>query len=359
MADIDLNELAKTLDTEDMIGFTRAFVDDITNGLNAVNSERYPWIDELAKTQWQGVIALGMGGSAAGGDFLSVLCNLAGSIPVIVQRDYVLPAWWHDQWLVLSTSHSGNTEEAIEATEIALKAGATVIVISTGGILSGLAELHYNCYFIPSIGGQPPRSAFGHIFARQLALFRGLGILPHSNQDKEMLNRLQLVVNDYDFINNDDNELIELISFMATQPISLLGPTELTPALNRFKNQLNENSARFARVGIFPEMNHNESVAWGGVGDDADFSVGENVILFLTWNGMHSRVANRLEWMIAHTPSDLAWRIHGEGETLLEALLHLCIIMDWLSIALGLIHGKDPSAIGPINSLKKFLADKN
>ena len=174
-----------------------------------------------------------------------------------------------------------------------------------------------------------------------------------------MLNRLQLVVNDYDFINNDDSELIELISFMATQPISLLGPTELTPALNRFKNQLNENSARFARVGIFPEMNHNESVAWGGVGDDADFSVGENVILFLTWNGMHSRVANRLEWMIAHTPSDLAWRIHGEGETLLEALLHLCIIMDWLSITLGLIHGKDPSAIGPINSLKKFLADKN
>ena len=72
MADIDLNELAKTLDTEDMIGFTRAFVDDITNGLHAVNSERYPWIDELAKTQWQGVIALGMGGSAAGGDFLSL-----------------------------------------------------------------------------------------------------------------------------------------------------------------------------------------------------------------------------------------------------------------------------------------------
>ena len=37
-------------------------------------------------------------------------------------------------------------------------------------------------------------------------------------------------------------------------------------------------------------MNHNESVAWGGVGEDADFSVGEQVVLFLTWNGMHSRV---------------------------------------------------------------------
>ncbi|MBK70938.1 MAG: hypothetical protein CMB43_00685 [Euryarchaeota archaeon] len=359
MADVNLNELATALDTEDMIGFTRAFVDNFTTGLRAVNPERYPWIEDLAKTQWHGVIALGMGGSAAGGDFLSVLCNQAGSIPVIVQRDYVLPAWWNERWLILSTSHSGNTEEAIAATEIALKSGATVVVISTGGILSGLAELHYNCHFIPSIGGQPPRSAFGHIFSRQLALFRSIGILPNSDKDKEMLTRLQLVVKDYDFINSDDPELIELITYMATQPISLLGPTELTPALNRFKNQLNENAARFARIGIFPEMNHNESVAWGGVGDDADFSVGETVILFLTWNGMHSRVANRLEWMIAHTPSDMAWRIHGEGETLLEALLHLCIIMDWLSIAMGLIHGKDPSAIDSINSLKKFLDNKN
>ena len=261
--------------------------------------------------------------------------------------------------MVISTSHSGNTEEAIEATEIVLKAGATVIVISTGGILSGLAELHYNCYFIPSIGGQPPRSAFGHIFSRQLALFRGIGILPDDEDNEAMLERLQSVVDDYDFFSKQDSEFIELIAFLATQPIALLGPTELMPALNRFKNQLNENSARFARIGIYPEMNHNESVAWGGVGDDADFSVEEQVVLFLTWNGMHSRVVKRLEWMIAHTPSELAWRIHGEGESLLEALLHLCIIMDWTSIALALVHGKDPSAIGPINSLKKFLADQN
>ena len=58
MADIDLNELAKTLDTEDMIGFTRAFVDDINNGLHAVNSERYPWIDELAKPSGKGLSPL-------------------------------------------------------------------------------------------------------------------------------------------------------------------------------------------------------------------------------------------------------------------------------------------------------------
>lgn len=70
MADIDLHELATTLDTEDMIGFTRLFVEDIRGGFRSVNLERYPWMEEIGNTEWKGVLALGMGGSAAGGDFL-------------------------------------------------------------------------------------------------------------------------------------------------------------------------------------------------------------------------------------------------------------------------------------------------
>ena len=45
MADIDLNELATTLDSEDMIGFTRVFVEDIRKGFRNVNLERYPWME--------------------------------------------------------------------------------------------------------------------------------------------------------------------------------------------------------------------------------------------------------------------------------------------------------------------------
>ena len=55
------------------------------------------------------------------------------------------------------------------------------------------------------------------------------------------------------------------------------------PAINRFKNQLNENSARFARIGAIPEMNHNEAVAWGGVGDDQDPEATEQALIFLSW----------------------------------------------------------------------------
>ena len=37
-----------------------------------------PGWKEIGNTEWKGVLALGMGGSAAGGDFLSALCNLEG-----------------------------------------------------------------------------------------------------------------------------------------------------------------------------------------------------------------------------------------------------------------------------------------
>ena len=352
-----LVELADALDNGGMIGYTRAFVQDFRQGLNHVSLERFDWMNQLANKKWAGILCLGMGGSAAGGEFLSALASFQGTIPVQVQRDYTLPAWWNPTWLIVATSHSGNTEETLEATETGLKSGATVVVISTGGILAGLPELYTNCYLVPSIGGQPPRSAFGHIFSRQLGLLRHLEVLPmpHDGADEAMLQRLQKAMDGFDLLNDPEGDIAQLAMCMVERPIALLGPTELTPVLNRFKNQLNENAARFARVGIVPEMNHNESVAWGGVGDDRDASGIDHVLLLLTWKGMHNRVQRRMDWMIAHAATDYAWKIEGEGATLLESMLHLCILTDWISLALSFLHGKDPASIGPIFALKDHL----
>ena len=356
-SDVGLVDLAEALDSQGMIGFTRAFVQDLKKGLSHSTPEHLPWMEQLSRTQWDGILCLGMGGSAAGGDFLSALCSFHGKIPVILQRDYVLPSWWNARWLVLSTSHSGNTEETLEATEIALKAEGTVVVISAGGILSGLCEIYPNCFLLPSPGGQPPRTAFGHIFSRQLGLLRHIGVLPIpvEGSDEAMLERLQAASEGFDILNDPEGDVAQLALCMLERPIALLGPTELHPALNRFKNQLNENSARFARIGVIPEMNHNESVAWGGFGTEHDDSAIEHVLLLLTWQGMHRQVSKRMDWMIAHAATDYAWKIAGEGNTLLESLLHLCILMDWISIALALLKGKDPVTIGPILALKEHL----
>ena len=354
---VGMVELADALDKGGMVEFTRSFVKDLEKGLNHATPEHFPWMKDIASTQWNGILCLGMGGSAAGGDFVAALSSFHGNLPIIIQRDYVLPSWWNASWLVLSTSHSGNTEEALEATETALKSGATAVIISTGGILSGLPEVYPSCFLIPSVGGQPPRTAFGHIFSRQLGLLRSIGVLPQprEGEDAAMFTSLQTACDGFDILNDPEGDVAQLALCMLERPLALLGPTELQPALNRFKNQLNENAARFARIGVIPEMNHNESVAWGGVGSDQDESGIDHVILLLTWQGIHRQVSKRMDWMVAHAATDYAWKIAGEGNTLLESLLHLCILMDWISIALAFLHGKDPAAIGPISALKAHL----
>ncbi|MDA0649041.1 MAG: hypothetical protein O3B00_05470 [archaeon] len=355
-----ISELAESLDVHGMMGFTRSFVDDLRKGLSSVNTELMPWLKDIRSIKWQGVLFLGMGGSAAGGDFIATLSEKHGSLPIKTIRDYSLPAWWNKSWLIVATSHSGNTEETLSACETALKAGATAIVISTGGELSGLCELYSNCHLISSIGGQPPRTAFGHIFARQLALMRIIGGLPQpfEGEDEAMLNRLQQAIDGFDILKDPEGDLVQLAMAMVDRPISILGPNELSPALTRFKNQLNENSARFVRIGTVPEMNHNESVAWGGVGKTQDPAAEQHVILLLAWQGIHPRVSHRMDWMVSHFPTDFAWRIDGEGKSLLEALLYLCILMDWISISLAFLHGKDPAEIEPIIALKDFLSSK-
>ena len=92
-SNVGLVDLAEAIDSQGMIGFTRAFVQDLKKGLSHSTPEHLPWMEQLSKTQWDGILCVGMGGSAAGGDFLSALCNLQGQIPVIVERDYVLPSW--------------------------------------------------------------------------------------------------------------------------------------------------------------------------------------------------------------------------------------------------------------------------
>lgn len=352
-----LVDLALKFDNQGIIGHTQNFVNDLRNGFEFIRRLHAEWIDELKHRKWTSVLCLGMGGSASGGDFLSALADHQGSIPIKVHRDYTIPSWLNENTLVLSTSHSGTTEEIVAATEQILQRGGTVVVIATGGELAGFAEVYPNCHLIPTVGGQPPRTAFGHIFSRQYAFLQRVGVLVRESDEHldETFKRLQQVSQNFDFTLDPEGDVAQLAAAMTTRPISILGPTECEPSVLRFKNQLNENSARFARIGLVPEMNHNEIVAWGGVGEHGDPSSDSHVILILTWQNMHHRVQQRLDWFIAHSPTEFAWKIQGEGESLFEALLYHCIVMDWLSIALSLLHGKDPSVIVPIDSLKKFL----
>src|SRR5215831_9819212 len=83
------------------------------------------------------IVVAGMGGSAIGADLLAAYAAPVLKAPLIVWRNYDLPAYAAGpETLVIALSHSGNTEETISAFECGRQAGTQVLVLTTGGQLA-------------------------------------------------------------------------------------------------------------------------------------------------------------------------------------------------------------------------------
>ena len=345
---VSFSQLAEELDASGMLGHLRKFPQDLARAWKAAEE----WdLSAIENQQFSGVICLGMGGSASGGDFLASLSDADGCLPFVAHRGYDLPTWVSERWLVLSTSYSGNTEETIDATEAAIGLGCSVVGMSSGGALQTLLE-NSNQIWIELPGGQPPRSAFGHIFGAQVALSWKLGITSPPDDLDSMIERLVEAVEACDFTDSEGDDVIgEMAESILNRNVSVLASQSLAPTAYRAVCQLNENGGIFARGHVIPEMNHNEIVAWG------EEKAAENQsLLIFTWDGTHQRNEMRLDWYLDNITVEPTWGLMCEGESHLEALLYAVILMDWLSCAVALLRGKDPTAIGPIVGLKEFLS---
>ncbi len=344
MKDRDLQKIADELDSQDMIGFTRNFIDDFETSISRV-------IDIYSDQDWAGVLCLGMGGSGAGGMFLSTLADNSGGLPFVVWRDYGLPSWWGPEWLVIATSYSGNTEETISGVREVLDSGGTVIGISSGGEMKEILSNSDGSLFVPVPGGQMPRSAFGHLFGTQLSVCWSLGIMekPSGKEINDMIQRLRSSSIEFD-ISGGNGLVVTMAESMLDNQIGIIAPTMLISAARRFANQLNENSDVFARPSELPEMNHNEIVAWASTNDS------QHSIIYFSCEGIHPRVSSRMNWMLENIENHNSWIIDCEGESLLERLLYASHISDWISIALALLRGVDPSEMASIDELKSYIS---
>ena len=343
MTESDMPSLLSKLDIGDMAGFTRRFVDDFEAAM-AMD------VGIEVDSDWSGVICLGMGGSGAGGRFLKSLADAEGGLPFVVWSDYGLPSWWGPDWLVLATSYSGDTEETLDGVREALESGGTVIGVSSGGQMAEMLDDSAGCALLSVPNGQAPRSAFGHIFGTQLAACWTMGLLPSPSEVEisGMLKRLRTTSSGADLIGGDGMSETMARS-MQGREIGIVSPAELGPAGYRFSCQINENSDGFANPSLVPEMNHNEIVAGSSGG-------ASRALIVLTSEGMHPRTQARVGWMLDNIESEVVWRIECEGESLLERLLYAAHITDWVSIALALVNGVNPSEMAAIDSLKAHLA---
>ena len=301
------------------------------------------------------ILILGMGGSAIGGDLVRTLLAGKAAAPILVSREYDLPAFVGSDTLVIASSYSGNTEETLSATEQALAAGARVMVVSTGGALAALAQERGLPLVRYSYDAQP-RAALGYSLFLLLGVLSALGYVDGATlgvEDAIGAIRARAAACDPDrpISRNVAKELAVAIHGKAA---IVYGGGILSELARRWKGQFNENAKHWAFFEQFPELNHNAVIGY-----EYPESVGRQlVVLILSSELNHPRVLRReqVTASILERSGIRARRLQAEGNGPLAHVCSLGVLADFTTYYLALLNGADPTTIENIDFLKAELA---
>ncbi len=301
------------------------------------------------------VVILGMGGSAIGGDLVRSLAVSEAKLPVLVHRDYDLPAFVDTRTLIIASSYSGMTEETLSAFKRALETDAKKLVITTGGKIKSLAEAGNVPVFSFNYEAQP-RAALAFSLLPILAFLQKLGFLNEKSADvTETVRVLQAqsrrINEDMPSSRNRAKQLAERL--YGKLPV-IYGAGITAEVAHRWKTQINENGKAWAFYDVFPELNHNAVVGYQFPADLA----GETFIVLLGSSLLPERIQLRYRITCqlleqAHVSYQM---VNGEGNRPLSQVMSLVLFGDYLSYYLALLYKIDPTPVKAIDFLKERLA---
>ena len=300
------------------------------------------------------IVLAGMGGSAVGGDLLSLALRNHLSVPFFVSRNYTLPNWVDENSLVICSSYSGNTEETLSAFNEARSKNAAIIGITTGGILSSWLK-EYDCDEITITRGLQPRAAVGFSMIPMMFLIRKILKIDLDLESILDETRNELFEKRKTYSTMDlQNPVYSLAQKIYKKCVIIYGETGATDKLSiRLKGQLCENSKMLAFVNEIPEMNHNEIVGWE---NNPDLFTHLVVLWLVDFNG-HIRNLERVkitQSILDKLPVE-QYTVHLKGKSFIDRIFHSIHYGDWLSYWCAFLHQTDPTPVDKINFLKKAL----
>jgi glucose/mannose-6-phosphate isomerase len=292
------------------------------------------------------VLITGLGGSGIGGTIISELMTAECPVPIVVNKDYFIPAWVNNYTLVIACSYSGNTEETIQALEGAMKRNCRIVCITSGGRIAEMARSNgYDCIIIP--GGHPPRACLGY------SLIQLFAVLKHFNLAKSDF--LAQCIQSADLLVQDKAEMMNearRIAGVLFNRIPIIYAVDgFGGVATRFRQQINENSKMLCWHHVIPEMNHNELVGWTTKNDQL-------AVVLLRNETDYSRSQARLEIskeVFSKYTTHVA-ELWSKGNTALERSLYLIHVTDLVSVLLADMKQIDATEVNIINRLKGELA---
>jgi glucose/mannose-6-phosphate isomerase len=349
---MNLNDIQafQTLDTQNMLAHIDTLPDQLRRAWELGSESPLPDWHHV-----QQIVVAGLGGSAIGGDLLSAYILPFCRVPVVIHRDYGLPAWAHgSQTLVIASSHSGNTEEVLDAFGEAQARGCSLLAITTGGALARQAEAASIPAWRFEHKGQP-RAAVGFSFCLLLAALRRLEFVPDpaSELDEAVSAMRAQQLHIQASVPDIHNPAKRLAGQPVGRLVTVFGSDILAPVARRWKGQINELAKAWGTFDNLPEADHN-SLA-GSINPPG--SISRVVAIFLRAPSDHPRNRKRADL------TRKSFMLNGIGTDYHDArgdsrLAHLWTALhygDYVGYYLAMAYGVDPSPVDAIESFKKAL----
>ncbi len=344
---LDDPEIYRQHDTGNMLGFIDEMPELCRQAWQTASDFELP----KDYTKINKVVVLGMGGSAIGGDLVSSLISKEAKIPIILHRDYNLPAFVNDKTLVIASSYSGATEETLTAFTEALKTGAKKLAITAGGKLRKITREKNIPAFIVDYQSQP-RAALPFSIMPILCFLQKLGIIGDKTEE---------IAETIDLLSNLSSELTaasplsgnlakKLASRIHGRMAIIYGSEHLSQVAHRWKTQFNENGKTWAFYEVFPELNHNAVVGY-----EFPKNLSQKLIVIML---RPSDISDRLRARYDITGKLLEEAgvgyeiVESRGKSPLSQVMSTVMLGDYVSYYLAMLNGVDPTPTRAIDYLK-------
>lgn len=294
------------------------------------------------------ILICGMGGSAIGGNLVQGFLKNHLAIPLLVNKDYQVPAFVGKHSLCIFSSYSGNTEETVAAFDQAIQTDARIICVCSGGKLLERAKANGLDYILVPSGSPSPRATLGFSVVQLLSILYKLGLT-----DKYFLNEVRasqgMLKTNQEKIKAAAENVAEHLA--KKTPVIYAGE-QLEAVALRFRQQVNENAKLLSWSSVFPEMNHNELVGWRQTYKELAV-----VVFRSNYDNPRTRMRMDITLQIIHKCTPNIVEIEAQGNSPERQAFYLIHLCDWISLYLAENRDSiDPVEVKVIDYLKSELA---
>ncbi len=351
MPDLDAPQSFAACDPKGMLAHIAALPQQCAEAWDKIQLITLP--DEYRRARQ--VVVLGLGGSAIGGDLLRGLLVEECPVPVVVHRDYGLPAFVDSHTLVIASSYSGNTEETLSGFDEAWRRGARLLAVTTGGELARRARERGVPLYLYEYEAQP-RAALGYSLFSLLGVMQHLGFVGVEAREVteagDVMKQWQAEIGPA--VPSSANPAKSLAKELHGRLPVVYGAEHLSAVARRWKGQFNENAKCWAVFDVVPELTHNTVAGYSCPSSLREIAF----VVVLSAASNTPRVRKRLE-IVGELlrRNGFAYRVlQARGQSKLAQVLSSVHMGDYVSYYLAMLYDADPWEIGSIDWVKERLS---